>query len=277
MGGPEHDDAGGASPVHFLVHVPKCAGTTVEHHFQSHLGDGFLIAPRWESVWRNVLGNRYPYGPSDPRLARVRAVSGHSLSVGLARFFPGRDIRESVLIRQPQGFFLSNYNYRAMRHAEGWGPEPPAFETWYSAQRRNPITRFLLSRYFDWGSVALYRLSSSDRLAWLEERLARFHFVGQHRHAGEMIAGISREMGLPETVENRNVTTVRAIAAEELPDRLRLRIAEENPVDQALWDRWGDRKWAGQSTGTELALPRLDQARLLATDTAIVIRRKLLA
>ncbi|MEO0866373.1 MAG: hypothetical protein AAFY39_17745, partial [Pseudomonadota bacterium] len=46
--------------VHFLLHVPKCAGTTVEAHFRKHLGARFMIAPRWESPMRNFIGNRYP-------------------------------------------------------------------------------------------------------------------------------------------------------------------------------------------------------------------------
>ena len=54
--------------VHFVLHVPKCAGTTVEEHFRGPLHHGFLIAPRWEHVLRNFIGNRYRYPPDAPRL-----------------------------------------------------------------------------------------------------------------------------------------------------------------------------------------------------------------
>ena len=74
--------------VHFLLHVPKCAGTTVENHFRAHLGDGYIFAPRWDSPLRNFIGNRYPgLRPAD--LEHVRAVSGHSLSTGMRALFPG--------------------------------------------------------------------------------------------------------------------------------------------------------------------------------------------
>ena len=43
--------------VHFLLHVPKCAGTTVEDHFRETLGPGFLLAPRWHNPLRAVIGN----------------------------------------------------------------------------------------------------------------------------------------------------------------------------------------------------------------------------
>ncbi len=93
--------------VHFVLHVPKCAGTTVEEHFRGPLHHGFLIAPRWEHVLRNIIGNRYQYPPDAPRLKPVKMVSGHSLSVSLKRHFPGAEIRESVLLREPLGYFLS--------------------------------------------------------------------------------------------------------------------------------------------------------------------------
>lgn len=261
--------------VHFLLHVPKCAGTTVEAHFRAHLGGGFTLAPRWESPLRNLLGNRYP-GLDDTRLAGVRAVSGHSLSRSMAALFPGAEVRESVLLRDPVGFLLSFYNYRWVRFDRGLGARPPEFAAWYRAQRRNPISRFLLNRYFEQGVPALYRLSSAGRLAWLEARLARFHFVGSYRRADEMIAGISRELGLPEVVEHRNVTPRRRLDAGDLPAGMAARIAAENALDQALWERWRDRGWTQAPLPPPPALSGADQGRYLAGDAASGIRKKLI-
>jgi hypothetical protein len=264
----------GGRVVHFILHVPKCAGTTVESHFERHLGPAFLRAPRWESPLRNVIGNRYRLPPE--RLARLRVASGHSLSRSLAAHLPGAEIRESVLLRDPLGYFLSFYNYRWTWHDLGHGPRPPAFETWYAGQRRNPISRFLLNRYFGWGIPALYGLSSAGRLAWLEARLARFHFVGGHERAGALVAGVSRELALPETVERRNVTERRRVRAEDLPDRLRRRIAAENAVDAALHARWRDRGWAGAPADAPPALPWADHARYLAGDMTSGVVKKLI-
>lgn len=302
----------GGRVVHFLLHVPKCAGTTVEAHFERHLGPAFLIAPRWENPLRNLLGNRYFFDEGDPRLARVRAVSGHSLSRRLARHLPDAEIRESVLIRDPVGYHLSLYNYRWDWHARGFGPPPPPFERWYRAQRRDPIARFLVNRYFGEGVPALYRLSSAGRLAYLEARLAGFWFVGDYARAGELIAGVSRELGLPERVEDRNVTRARAVTRESLGADWVARIEADNPVDAALHARWRDRGWRadpvpaareGVSGGASSppgaaaaapgaargdvrgappagpvspapALPRADQARLALGDIASGIAKK---
>lgn len=262
--------------VHFLLHVPKCAGTTVEAHFRAHLGDGYLYAPRWESPLRNFIGNRYP-GLTVAGLEAARAVSGHSLSTGMRALFPGAEIRESVLLRDPTGFLLSFYNYRWTRYDEGWGSAPPAFERWYQGQRRNPISRFLLNRYFEQAIPALYRLSSADRLRYLEARLAGFHFVGSYRMADEMIGGISRELGIPDVVTSQNVTPRRKLAAADLPLALRRRIEADNAMDQALFDRWGDRGWQGAPAAPAPELPRADQARYVLGDISSGIMKKLIA
>ncbi|MEM0923544.1 MAG: hypothetical protein AAGI13_10895 [Pseudomonadota bacterium] len=256
--------------THFLLHVPKCAGTTVEAHFARHLGSAFLIAPRWENPMRNIIGNRY----KGLEMTGIRAVSGHSLSISLKPQAEG-EIRESVLLRDPLGYFLSFYNYRWARHAAG-DAKPPDFSLWYRTQRRNPITRFLLNRYFEHGIPALYRFSSQGRLAWLEQRLAQFHFVGSYRYTGEMIAGISRELGLPEEAERANVTPVRHLTADQIPEPLRLQILEENAADQALYDRWAERLWQGAPKNPPPSLPSLDQPRYALADSLGGIAKKLL-
>ena len=65
--------------VLFLLHVPKCAGTTVEAHFRAVLGPGFLLAPRWHNLLRSVIGNRYSMARGDPRLGPLKAITGHSI------------------------------------------------------------------------------------------------------------------------------------------------------------------------------------------------------
>ena len=257
--------------VHFLLHVPKCAGTTVEDHFRETLGAGYLLAPRWRNPLRHIIGNRYSMAPNDPRLPHLQAITGHSLGVSLKRHFAEAEIRCSVLLRDPVGYHLSLYNYRVMRHRAGTGPKPPGFAAWYRAQRRNPISRFILNHYFEQGIPALYRLSSRDRLAWLEQRFRDFWFVGSYRRADEMIAGISRELGVTGEVERRNTGSADAVTEATLDQRMRTRIVTENAVDQALWDRWAERGWKADTRNPVAPPPTLpgnDQLRYLRSDIA---------
>jgi len=262
--------------VHFLLHVPKCAGTTVEAHFRAALGPGFLLAPRWHSPLRPIIGNRHAMAADDPRLPGLKVVTGHSLGISLKRRFPGAEIRESVLLRDPVGYHLSLYNYRLQRHRDGTGPRPSGFARWYLAQRRNPISRFLLNHYFEQGIPALYRLSSRDRLAFLEERLREFWFVGSYRRVDELIAGVSRELGIPETARRQNVGTLREETAATLGPEMCARILQENALDLALWRRWAERGWKAEGRNPAAPpplLPASDRLRYLASDIATLCAR----
>ncbi len=261
--------------VHFLLHVPKCAGTTVEAHFRTHLRKRFMIAPRWENPLRNFIGNHYP-ALTRERVADIAVVSGHSLSANMARLFPGASICPAVLLRDPLGHLLSFYNYRWTRFAEGLGPEPPNFEDWYNAQRRNQISRFLLNRYFGLAVPMLYRLSSRGRLRFLEKRLAKFTFVGSYTYVGEMCGRISLELGIPEEIKSRNVTETRKVSKDDLPSALRRQIANENALDQSLFDRWKDRRWEGAPADVPPPLAAFDQFDYILGDSATGLRKKMI-
>jgi len=268
-------------PVHFFLHVPKCAGTTVEAHFSRTLGDAFMIAPRWRNPLRDVIGNRYP-SLSPARLAHVRLVSGHSLSRSLAAKFPGRPVRASVLLRDPVSFLLSFYNYRWARHRERGEPEPPDFAVWRRTQRRNPISRFLLHRHFEIGYPAVYRLSSRDRFVFLETAFSAFHFVGAWTRCDEAVAGISRELGVDPEVRRENVGAEPVLRAADLPEAERGAILEEHALDALLFERWRDRGFRpGPPAGveaTEAAALRLDAGdalHYLPADIESALRRKL--
>lgn len=251
--------------VHFILHVPRSAGTTVERHFEAHLGDRFRYPPRWGSLLRNIVGNRYPHLDADD-LAGVDVLSGHSLSTSLRHKFPGAEIRESLLIRDPLSWHLSLYNLRWTRFREGLGPKPPGFESWYIGQRRNPITRFLLNRYFEFGVPEVYKFSSAGRLAFLEDRLKGFYYVGAHGTVGDLIHGLSAELGIPDAAQHFGKTDVATLTAEQVSDRMHRRIATDNMLDQALFDRWGDRGWAQGDLPPPPALARFDQVRYLWGD-----------
>lgn len=264
--------------VHFVLHVPKCAGMTVDAHFRAALGPAFLRAPRWKNPLRVLAGERHALRADDPRLPELRLVTGHSLGVSLKRLFPEAEIRESVLLRDPVGFHLSLYNFRAAQHAAAAGPRPPDFAGWYGVQRRNPVSRFLLNHYFELRFPALYRLSARDRLAFLEARFRDFWFVGDVRQADTLIAGLARELGVAGRAERRNVTTAPAITEASLDPGLRARILAENPLDLALWARWKDRGWRAEARNPETAPPALsgdDACRYLREDIAVAARRLL--
>jgi hypothetical protein len=235
-----------------------------------------LRAPRWKSVLRNFVGNRYPgLDPAD--VSDVVFVSGHSLSTGLRAHFPAATIRESVLLRDPASRFVSLYNYRWQRFEMGLGPAPRPFETWYRGQRRDSVSRFLLNRYFAQAIPWIYRLSSHDRLSFLERRLRNFHFVGCYSRADELVAGISRELGIATTAPRQNVTRVEKLRVSDLSTSMRNRLNSENSLDKVLYDRWARRGWRSGSTPPPARLPRFDQLSYIASDVVTAALKVLVA
>ncbi len=266
-------------PVHFFLHVPKCAGTTVERHFARTLGEGFLLAPRWRNPLRDVIGNRYR-GLAPEDLAGVRAVSGHSLSRSLAEKFPGREVKCSVLLRDPVSYLVSFYNYRWARHEERGQPAPGEFDAWRGTQRRNPIARFLLHRFFEVGYPGIYRLSTRARFLYLEAAFQGFHFVGGYRRCDEALAGISEELGVDPVVASENVGHVKRLSVSDLSEAQTTAILKENAADALLFERWKDRGFdrAANPPEPEVAarfLPGADLAANLAADAESAVRRKL--
>ena len=264
-----------ARVVYFLLHIPKCAGSTIIAHLDRHLGPRAMRAPRWSGVGRNFLGNRYAFAVDDARLRDVAVFHGHALSASLRGLLPDACIREAVLLRDPVGWFVSMHNYRVRREREGIGPRVPPFADWYRAQRRNPIARFLLYRYFGHGVPGFYRFSSRGQLHAIEERLARFWFVGSYRAVGALTDRIAAETGVPGAPAPQNVDEVRAVTVDALPVALRQRIADENGVDALLYERWKDRHFDRHSNPPPLqgGLSRADQPAILLREAEVALRR----
>lgn len=265
-----------ARVVHFLVHVPRCAGTTLDAHLREHLGEAFLVAPRWRNPLRLFLAERGALRPGDPRLAGLKVVSGHSLGVSLKRRLPGVEVRESVILREPVSWFVSLYNLRWMRHRAGEGPRPPGFAAWLGAQRLNPVSRFLIGHYFERRVPGLYALASRERLAFLEARLRDFWFVGDVGQADRLVTLVSREFDLPERAARRNVSAAPALTEADLDPALAVRIRAGNALDLALWERWKDRGLRGEErdpAGPPSPLPEDDRLAYLASDLVTTLRR----
>lgn len=263
-------------PVYFLVHIPKCAGSTVEDHFQRHLGEQFLIAPRWKNALRDIVGNRVTLPDADRRA--VRAVSGHSLALHMANQFAPRPVRNTVILREPVSFHVSFYNYRHDRATTDGVPKPPQFEQWYAMQKRNQIARFLLRRTLDIGLFKLYTLSSRAQFRLLNDTMREFYFVGDISQTNSLIAEISNQLGVNGTVTSSNVTKSRQLSIDDLKPEMKAQIVQDNAIDHALYRLWKDRGF-GQGLPPEASemaseLPGNDRFTYIANDLISTLRKK---
>jgi len=232
------------SSVYFILHVPKTAGETIEFHLEDHCGPGFVWRPAAPSRWaETVLGRRYELGKL-PDLSRVRVVVGQHIGRSLERFFPDREIRRAVLLRDPVGLQVSFYNYMNMRSlAESGGTY--SFGLHLRALQRNLVAYFLLWQWCEipWPLMAV--MTEKRKYEVLNETLSAFWFVGSYSECDRLIASIAPDLGVPSVAWRRNTAEEwqklvdwQPVKAAELSPAARRAILANSSLDQALWESW---------------------------------------
>ncbi|MEO0625005.1 MAG: hypothetical protein AAFU49_11795 [Pseudomonadota bacterium] len=191
-------------PLEIVLHVPKCAGSTLEGHLHAHLGPPvFWSAPkRTRSLPLELFGRKYratlPAAPDT-----IRAVSGHYIGRSVETLFPGRQMIRSVLLREPKSLVLSWYNFRMMRYAaQGMAPYP--FGLHLRCLAPDPLSHFLLSHWLEIPWLRLARMTAAEKLVRLEEALGQFDFVGDISECDQLVAALSKRLGLPEQAAKEN-------------------------------------------------------------------------
>jgi tetratricopeptide (TPR) repeat protein len=230
-------------PVYFILHIPKTAGQTIQHHMADHCAPGVFWGPHQAPRLQALSGRRYDPG-SLPEAPRVGAVFGHNLARSLEKYFPGREIRRVVLLRDPISLQLSLYNHRMMVHlTKGLGTY--SFDLHLKALSRDFIAHRLLARWLEIPWPVLLAMTDQQKYAALNRALSQFWFVGSHTDCDRLVAAISCDLGLPAAARRKNTTAEwekrtawHLLRADELSPATRATILAENPLDQALWESW---------------------------------------
>lgn len=238
-----------ADPLLVHVHVPKCAGTTVENHLKSQLGNEGMWAPPKRS-------RRFPLGwfsyKYDPALLvptkQVRAISGHFIGQSIEKMFPGRRIIRSVILREPESLMLSYYNFRMMRYLRE-GQHSYSFSLFMRSMRLNPAAHFLLERWAELPWIELARLSEEKKAALLDEMLGTFDFVADIASTNTLLASLSTEIGIATTAapqntaeENQKKIGWKLLRRNDLTQGDRRLIEARTSLDRYLWRRWAQKE-----------------------------------
>ena len=233
---------GTASPVYFLLHMPRTGGNTIAAHLKAHLGNRVCTALRPAPL--EVLGGRRYRLDENPDFRQVRAVTGHYLGRSLERRFPGREIRRTLLLRDPVGFHVSYYNHRMMFSLSRGGPTCD-FERHLRAQPRDLVPLLLLWYWLEMPLRTFLATGDARKYELLSESLAGFWFVGNYQEGDRLLEAVAADFGLPTTAQRRNTTSAwrkrvswRPLRVEDLSDATRRAILAKNPIHDALWRDW---------------------------------------
>lgn len=231
-----------ATPVHFVYHLPKCAGRTIDRHLALA-----LPKPAYHRIKkRRGLGRfitRYDCtNLPDARSAKV--VSGHYLGITVDPLFQRRLIKRSLLLRDPASHFVSYYNYRMTRYISE-GLQPYSIAVAYGAMQRNFITHYVLRNFLElsWSQIASF--SDVEKYDLVNAFLSTFWFVGDYSLCDEFLVVLGDRLGIPAEASPYN--TLRELARgagwtpltlDLLPDHIVAGIRAENMIDQKLWETW---------------------------------------
>lgn len=223
--------------VFAYVHVPKCAGSTIDHHVIRHLNkDQYWITKRRH--WRKPV--------STETLSNVLFLSGHFLRKSVESQLGGKPLRRAILLREPTSFHLSYYNYRMMRYIQnGW--KPYSFDLHLRSQPDDAITHFILSRWLELSWAELLTLDPAKKWEIVNNELSSFWYVGDYTNCNELCSLISREIGIPEEFERANTSAKWAgqthwapLTIDALSENQIALVNSKSQLDLALWTTWRD-------------------------------------
>lgn len=251
-------------PLVFLFHIPKTGGTSLREALSNTHGmnRGFIhLGPYGDRVRSEQnLKPLEEYTPDE--LDRIRVLSGHYLSTRFEKYFPGRDIKRVVLLREPATRILSQYNH-AMRNRARLGLKAIDFHAWYEDEAlpqfdwqslygrkltledkkiaiasvgHNYMSRFLLDAS---GIPAYHELPDEQLLFHVNQFLKSFWHVGSIEHLPasvsklELLLGVSLDVGT-HNKSGRFFFSKRARHMKMNHD-LRQFLIDKNRVDYAIY------------------------------------------
>lgn len=231
-----------STPVHFLYHVPKCAGRTIDRHLALSLPQSaYHRMKKRRGLGRFVT--RYDRADlPDPSTARV--VSGHYLGISVDQLFERALIKRSLLLRDPASHFVSYYNYRMTRYISE-GMQPYGVELAYGAMQRNFITHYVLRNFLELTWTQIASLSDEDKYDLVNAFLSTFWFVGDFRLCDDFLNTLGDRLGISANARPRNTLSKLAQGAgwtpltlDLLPASILANIRSQNVIDQRLWETW---------------------------------------
>lgn len=245
MAAPYCVEAASELAVHFIHHVPKCAGQTIDRHLAGALAHhAYCRTTRKRGPGRFLSSRHHFEHLPDPH--RTKVISGHFLGPSVEPLFAGQEIKRSILLRDPVSHALSYYNFRMMRYLSE-GLHPYSFALAYGAMQRNFIAHYILRNFLELPWHRLARLSDDDKYDVVNAFLATFWFVGDYRLCDGLIAALATTLDIPNRAAPANTcaewerrVSWKRLGTDHLSCDAIAEIRRENLIDQRLWETWRD-------------------------------------
>jgi hypothetical protein len=233
---------GGKPYVQIFLHIPKCAGTTLDFimaccasyqhtHYRRFVVSGYTppvwIRTGWTGAWDSVVHS------ADSARSRLTHISGH-FPFGVDAYFL-RPTRYIALVRDPVAREVSSYNFHYQR---GFLDEKRSLKSLVEDRSvlDNPQVRMLAGKHAMTGECteATYRTA-------LRNIETRFELVGTVDKSDEFLRALVAVNGWPAVIYPRSqVTELRLI---ERPDQDLERVLYDYHLFDARLHEFASRRW----------------------------------
>ena len=176
--------------VYFMLHIPKCAGRTCAYFIASNFGEinnnrtefegkysgNKVFSPTKRKSPYRYFGKRYNWTHTIDTDSKDFVI-GHHITKSLIKKFKNRNIKETVLVRDPIGHFFSHYNFRMQKYTNA-GLNAFGFDIWYKSRRSDPISKYILA-YLEISLFKRFVLSDQAKLDLILDALSGFWHVAE--------------------------------------------------------------------------------------------------
>lgn len=227
------------------IHVPKCAGSTVEAHLKACLGERYLTAPaRGRKAVLAYSGRKYDQRKLAAERTKLDAISGHFIGRSIATVLSDRPLVTTLILRDPIDLMLSWVNFRNMRYvSQGRGAIP--LEVALRALPDEPTSKFLLERWCEVPWPILATLSRDRKRAMLDEALGDVDTIVDISEADQLVRSMGDLLDIAAKAQRENTsqqwmaqTGWRPIMRDQLDDRLVADLSSRTQLDSYIWRRW---------------------------------------
>ena len=186
--------------LYIFLHIMKCAGTTLNEHIRNSLKENEVL-PIYYGVEPPYISKKeeievYIKSLTKKQKDKLKVIFGHRVYYGLHKFFPNREVRYIIFLRNPIDRIISHYNYGRMR-LKHWGEfhsnlpgkgiikrymengKFRTFKEWFLRKDKRSedyMFRFLFSRFFN------KKLKDDDinekNFKKMKKILNKFYFIG---------------------------------------------------------------------------------------------------
>lgn len=254
-------------PIYIIHHIPKTGGVSLRTWLTQHLGLHQGLIHYGVAGELFCMQNRLPFleQMTADQLYQAEVVMGHYVTEATAEFFPEREVRRLIVLREPAKRLISQYNHAMIFWCQGMGRDQIDFYEWFErhavkhynykdairAQGLTPELSFQSQASLGADYMARFISQNFQKADWLElspgefasevnTLLESFWCVGLTEKLNDFAAKLGKALDIPVNIGHENRGQQRKVYVD--PDAALIDfIREHNQVDYLIYDYWKKR------------------------------------